>query len=186
MNRTTIGVCQFLFTFVLLSCAPEAYDDVLENDHDVEERLAELGIELSDPPPPIATYVRAVTTGNLVFLAGHGPNLPEGGQVTGQLGTDELTVEEGQEAARLTGLALLASLKEEIGDLNRVERIVKVMGMVNADPSFTDHPQVMNGFSDLMVEIFGERGRHARSSVGMSSLPNGMAIEIDVVVEVSD
>lgn len=155
-------------------------------DYDVEERIAELGIELQTPTPPTANYVRAIRTGNLVFLAGHGPDRPEGGQVTGTMGTGELTLEEGQEAARFTGISLLTSLKAEIGDLNKVSRIVKVTGMVNADPSYTEHSQVINGFSDLMVEIFEDRGRHARASVGMSSLPGNIPVEIDMIVEVAD
>lgn len=155
-------------------------------DYDVEERIAELGIELQTPTPPTANYVRAIRTGNLVFLAGHGPDRPEGGQVTGTMGTGELTLEEGQEAARFTGISLLTSLKTEIGDLNKVTRIVKVTGMVNADPSYTEHSQVINGFSDLMVEIFEDRGRHARASVGMSSLPGNIPVEIDMIVEVAD
>ena len=148
-----------------------------------EARLVELGLMLPSLPEPVANYVRAVRTGNLVFLAGHGPAKPEGGYVTGKFDTD-LTVEEGQAAARLTGLALLASLKAEIGSLDRVRRIVKVTGMVNSVPSFTDQHKVMNGFSDLMVEIFGERGRHARAAVGMASLPIGLAVEIEMIVEV--
>jgi enamine deaminase RidA (YjgF/YER057c/UK114 family) len=171
---------------LLISCADEQAQQTTGNDHDVAERLAELGIELTEPGPPVANFVYAVQTGNLVFLSGHGPDRPEGGQVTGKLGTGELTLEEGQEAARLTGIALLASLQQKIGDLNRVERIVKVNGMVNADPSFTQHSQVVNGFSDLMVEIFGDKGRHARASIGMSSLPGDIAVEIDMVVEISD
>jgi len=148
-----------------------------------EARLAELGIELPELPAPVANYVRAVRTGNLVFLAGHGPAKPGGGYVTGKFDSD-LTVEQGQEAARLTGLALLASLRAEIGSLDRVRRIVKVTGMVNSVPSFTDQHKVMNGFSDLMVEIFGDRGRHARAAVGMVSLPIGLAVEIEMIVEV--
>ncbi len=171
---------------LLISCADEQAQQTTGNDHDIAERLSELGIELTEPGPPVANFVYAVQTGNLVFLSGHGPDRPEGGQVTGKLGTDELTLEEGQEAARLTGIALLASLQQKIGDLNRVERIVKVNGMVNADPSFTQHSQVVNGFSDLMVEIFGDKGRHARASIGMSSLPGDIAVEIDMVVEISD
>ena len=153
---------------------------------DVEARLQELGIELPNPPAPVANYVRSVRTANLVFLAGHGPLKPEGGYVTGKVGQD-LTLEEGYEAARLTAIALLASLKAEIGDLNKVTRIVKVTGMVNTTPDFTEHPQVINGFSDLMVEVFGEeRGKHARAAVGMVSLPIGIAVEIEMVVEVAD
>lgn len=150
----------------------------------VEARLAELGITLPTPARPVANYVQAVTTGDLVFLAGHGPLEPDGGYVTGKVGRD-LTLEQGREAARLTAIALLASLKQEIGDLDRVRRIVRVFGMVNADPSFTQHPQVINGASDLLVEVFGEeRGKHARAAVGMASLPIGIAVEIEMVVEV--
>ena len=148
-----------------------------------EARLAGLGIELPKPPPPVANYVRAVRTGNLVFLAGHGPLKPEGGYVTGKLGKD-LTVEEGYAAARLTGIALLASLKAEIGSLDRVRRIVRVVGMVNATPEFTDQSKVINGCSDFLVEVFGERGKHARAAVGMVSLPIGLAVEIHMIVEV--
>ena len=150
---------------------------------DPEGRLDELGIVLPEPTAPVANYVKAVRSGNLVFLSGHGPYRSDGTLVTGKLGRD-LTIEEGYEAARLTGIALLSSLKREIGDLGRVQRIVKVFGMVNVDPSFTDMPKVINGCSDLMVEIFGERGRHARAAVGMASLPVGIAVEIDMVVEV--
>ncbi len=148
-----------------------------------EARLRELGVELPELPAPVANYVRAVRTGDLVFLAGHGPALPEGGYVTGKLGAD-LDVDEGYAAARATGLALLASLREEIGSLDRVRRVVKVLGMVNSAPGFTDQHKVMNGFSDLMVEVFGERGKHARSAVGMASLPIGLAVEIEMIVEV--
>ncbi len=148
-----------------------------------EERLAALGIELPTPPAPVANYVRAVTTGNLVFLAGHGPLKADGTYVTGKLGKD-ISLEEGYEAARLTAIAMLASLKAEIGDLDRVKRIVKVTGMVNSDPAFTDQPKVINGCSDLLVSIFGNQGKHARAAVGMASLPIGIAVEIEMVVEV--
>jgi len=152
--------------------------------YDVEQRLEELGIELRPPTPPTANYVRAVQTGNLVYLAGHGPDKPEGGQIHGKMGTGDLTLEEGQLAARYTGISLLNSLKAEIGDLNRVNRIVKVLGMVNADPSYTQHSQVINGFSNLMVEVFGEKvGKHARAAVGMSSLPGNIPVEIQMIVE---
>ena len=148
-----------------------------------EARLADLGIELPEPPPPVANYVAAVRTGRLVFLAGHGPLKPEGGYVTGKLGRD-LDLKQGYEAGRLTALALLASLRREIGSLDRVLRIVRVEGMVNSTPDFVDQPEVINGCSDLLVEIFGERGKHARSAVGMASLPIGIAVEIQMVVEV--
>ena len=150
---------------------------------DPEARLAELGIELPELPPPMANYVRTVRTGDLVFTSGHGPLRPDGSYVTGKLGKD-LSIEEGYEAARYTAIALLGSLKREIGDLSRVRRIVKVSGMVNSTADFTDQPKVINGCSDLLVEVFGERGRHARAAVGMASLPIGIAVEIEMVVEV--
>jgi enamine deaminase RidA (YjgF/YER057c/UK114 family) len=150
---------------------------------DPEAKLKELGYTLPTAQKPIANYVNAVHTGNLVFLAGHGPALPWGKGATGKVGKD-LTVAQGAEAARNVGLNLLASLKAEIGDLRRVKRIVKVLGMVNSAPGFGEQPEVMNGFSDLMVQIFGERGRHARSAVGMAELPRGLAVEIEMVVEV--
>ncbi|MDN5204826.1 RidA family protein [Fulvivirgaceae bacterium BMA10] len=150
---------------------------------DVEQKLKDLGIEIPIPGKPVANYVNAVRTGNLVYTAGKGPSKPDGGYVAGKVGKD-LTVEEGYAAARLAGIQLLAALKQEIGDLNKVKRIVKVLGMVNADSSFTDHPEVINGCSDLMVEIFGERGKHARAAVGMGSLPRNIAVEIEMIVEV--
>ncbi len=150
-----------------------------------EARLQELGIELPQAATPAGNYVNAVRTGNLMFLAGKGPSKPDGAYVTGKVGSD-LTVEEGYEAARLVGLSQLAVLKAELGSLDRVQRIVKVHGMVNAASDFTNHPEVMNGFSDLMVEVFGEKGKHARAAVGMGSLPRGIAVEIEVVVEVSE
>jgi enamine deaminase RidA (YjgF/YER057c/UK114 family) len=150
--------------------------------YDVNKRLAELGISLKTPSAPVANYVLAVTTGNLVFTAGHGPMQPDGKYVIGKVGKD-LSVQEGAEAARLTGIALLSSLQQEIGDLNRIKRIVKVMGMVNATEDFTQHSTVINGFSDLMVEVFGENGKHARSAVGVASLPVGFAVEIEMIVE---
>ncbi|WP_028296263.1 RidA family protein [Olivibacter sitiensis] len=152
---------------------------------DVEKRLSMLGIQLGQQLKPIANYVPAVTVGNMVYLSGHGPAKPEGDNVVGRLG-DDLTLEEGKFAARLTGIALLSSLKAEIGDLNKVKRIVKVLGMVNAEPNFTQHPMVINGFSDLMVEVFGESGKHARSAVGVASLPNNIAVEIEMIVELKE
>jgi enamine deaminase RidA (YjgF/YER057c/UK114 family) len=150
-----------------------------------EQRLEALGITLTTPPAPMANYVRTVRVGNLVYTSGHGPSTPDIPLIKGRLG-DDMTVEQGYEAARVTGIALLSSLKAEIGDLSQVKRIVKVLGMVHATPDFTDHPKVMNGFSDLMVEVFGPAGKHARSAVGMGSLPSGMAIEIEIIVELHD
>lgn len=156
--------------------------------YDPEARLSEMGIELDPPTPPTANYRRVVRSGNLLFLAGHGPDIPggDGAQVHGTLGTDELTIEEGQQAARYTGISLLNTLKAELGDLNRVERVVKAKGMVKAHPDFTQHSQVINGFSDLMVEVFGDRGKHAREAVGMTSLPGNIPVEIEMVVEIRD
>ena len=150
----------------------------------VAERLKELGITIASPRPPQANYVPTVRTGNLVFLSGTGPYLPDGGLITGKVGSD-LTVERGYEAARWTMLALLANLQVEIGDLERVVRVVKLLGMVNCTPEFTRQPEVINGASDLLVEIFGERGRHARSAVGMIALPRDISVEIEMIVEVA-
>ncbi len=150
-----------------------------------EENLEALGIELPDAATPVANYVNAVRVGNLLFLAGKGPAMAPGKYVTGKLGRD-LAVEAGYEAARWVGINQLAVLKAELGDLSRVKRIVKVLGMVNAIPEFTDHSKVMNGYSDLMVEVFGEKGKHARSSVGMSSLPMNIAVEVEMIVEIED
>lgn len=150
---------------------------------DPEERLKDLGIALPEVSSPVANYVNVVRSGKLLFMSGKGPDRPEGGQVTGKLG-NELSVEEGYQAARLTGIQLLAALKSELGSLKRVKRVVKVFGMVNGEPSFADHPQVINGCSDLMVETFGDRGKHARSAVGMGSLPGNIAVEVEMIVEV--
>ena len=150
---------------------------------DFDQRLNDLNIILATPSAPIANYVKTVRTGNLIYMAGHGPDKPDGTRITGRLGA-ELTIEQGQEAARLTGIALLSSLKAEIGDLNKVKRIVKVLGFVNSTPEFTDQSKVMNGFSDLMVEVFGDKGKHTRSAIGMPTLPANWATEIEMVVEV--
>jgi len=150
---------------------------------DVEEKIKKMGITLPTPTPPAANYVNAVRSDKLIFMAGKGPSKPEGGYVTGKVGRD-LTEKEGYAAARLVGIAQLAALKAEIGDLNRVKRIVKVLGMVNATSDYTNHPEVVNGFSDLMVEVFGERGKHARAAVGMYSLPRNIAVEVEMIVEI--
>ncbi|MFO1071772.1 MAG: RidA family protein [Geminicoccaceae bacterium] len=150
----------------------------------VATRLAELGIELPEAKAPAANYVSAVLSGNLLFLAGKGPYRPDGGMHTGVVGQD-VTVEEAYAHARLTGLHLLATIQAEIGDLDRVVRIVKVLGMVNAVPGFTQQPEVINGCSDLLVEVLGDRGRHARSAVGVASLPRNITVEIEAIVEVA-
>jgi enamine deaminase RidA (YjgF/YER057c/UK114 family) len=150
----------------------------------IEKRLEELGIALPAATSPAANYVNAVCTGDLLFLAGKGPYRPDGTLHTGIVGQD-VTVEEAYQHARLTGLHLIATLKAELGDLDRVRRIVKVLGMVNAVPGFTQQPEVVNGCSDLLVEVFGDRGRHARSAVGVGSLPRNITVEIEAVVEVT-
>lgn len=152
-------------------------------EYDPEARLKELGITLPTPSAPVANYVNAVRVGNLLFLAGKGPSKPEGGYVTGKVGVD-LTIEQGYEAARLTGIAQLAVLKAELGDLKKVKRIVKVLGMVNCASDFANQPEVINGYSDLMVQVFGDRGKHARSAVGMIALPRHIAVEVEMIVEV--
>jgi enamine deaminase RidA (YjgF/YER057c/UK114 family) len=177
-NPSTIFITLFLSIFLVQVCAVSAQSTKA----DPEKKLEELGITLVEPAAPTANYLKAVRTGKLVYLAGHGPDKPEGGQVTGKLGSD-LTIEQGQQAARLVGISLLSSLKKEIGSLSKVKRIVKVLGMVNAVPTFANHSQVINGFSDLMVQVFGDNGKHARSAVGVGSLPANIAVEIEMIVE---
>jgi enamine deaminase RidA (YjgF/YER057c/UK114 family) len=148
-----------------------------------EQRLDELGITLPAVGGPIGNYVHAKRVGNLMYLSGKGPPEIGGRTPTGKLGAG-MSVEEGYRHARGVGLVLIAALRDALGDLDRVEDIVKVLGMVNAAPDFADHPKVVNGCSDLFVEVFGERGRHARSAVGMSSLPGGIPVEIEIIVAV--
>ena len=149
-----------------------------------ERRLKELGIELGKVSAPVANYVNAVRTGNLLFLAGKGPRPQDGVRPSGKVGR-EYTVEQAYQHARTVGIDLLAVMRSELGSLDRVKRVVKLLGMVNGTPEFTDHPRVINGCSDLFVEVFGERGKHARSAVGMGSLPNNIPVEIECIVEVS-
>jgi enamine deaminase RidA (YjgF/YER057c/UK114 family) len=152
---------------------------------DTEKRLNDLGIELPTAPKPIGNYVGGVRVGNLLFMSGCGPRRNDGTLVTGKLGTD-LTVELGYDAARIVGLNMLANIRSVVGSLDRIERVVKVLGMVNCTPEFFEMPKVINGFSDLFVEILGpERGRGARSAVGMAALPNQIAVEVEMVLEVS-
>lgn len=150
---------------------------------DFDKKLKDLGIELFPPGKPMGTYVKAVRTGNLIYTAGHGPTRADGSNITGKVGKD-LTTEQGAEAARQAGIAILSTLKGELGDLNKVKRIVKVLGMVNCTETYGEQPKVMNGFSDLMVAVFGDKGKHARTSVGMNALPSNIAVEIEIVVEV--
>lgn len=150
----------------------------------VEQRLSELGITLPAVGGPLGNYVHARRAGNLLYLSGKGPQGADGGMPRGKLGAG-MPIDEGYRHARQVGLVLIAAMREALGgDLDRVESIVKVLGMVNAAPDFEDHPKVVNGCSDLFVEVFGEAGRHARSAVGMSSLPGGIPVEIEVIVAV--
>jgi len=167
----------------LLAAGSVSASSTARADESPEDRLAALGITLPEVSPSIANYVGVVQTGNLLFLSGHLPRDAENAFITGKLGRD-LEVEAGYEAARLAGVALLATLKNHLGELGRVKRVVKVFGMVNATPDFTSHSQVINGCSDLLVEVFGERGRHARAASGFSSLPVGACVEIEMIVEV--
>ncbi len=171
--------------FLFVSVQPGALAEQNDQAYDPEARLTELGIVLPEPPNPVANYVNGVRTGNLIFLAGKGPRRADGSEITGKLGAG-VSIEEGYEGARLTAINQLAVLKAMLGDLNRVVRVVKVLGMVNSDPSFVEQPAVINGFSDLIVAVFGERGRHARAAVGMASLPRAQAVEIEMIVEVRD
>jgi enamine deaminase RidA (YjgF/YER057c/UK114 family) len=146
-----------------------------------EEKLASLGLALPAVATPVANYVPFRWAGNLLYLSGQGPRKRDGSLHVGRLGRN-VTVEEGYEHARLTGLSLLAAAKAAIGELSRVEAVIKLLGMVNAEPEFGDHPKVINGCSDLLVEVLGEAGRHARSAVGMGSLPSGMSVEIEAIL----
>lgn len=152
---------------------------------DFDKKLKDLGIELSAPSKPVANYVKAVRSGNLLYLSGHGPTKADGTNITGKVGKD-LTTEQGYDAAKQVGVAILSTLKAELGDLNKVKRVVKVLGMVNCTENFVDQPKVMNGFSDLMVAVFGEKGKHARSAVGMYALPSNIAVEVEIVVELEN
>jgi len=146
-----------------------------------EQRLAALGLTLPATPIPVANYAPFRWAGNLLYLSGQGPKMPDGSYQIGRLGKDA-SVEDGYRAARLTGLQLLAVAKTAVGELSRVEAVVKLLGVVNAEPDFADHPKVINGCSDLLVEVLGDAGRHARSAVGMGSLPNRMMVEIEAIL----
>lgn len=171
----------FIFSILLLFMSCSSSKSLYEVAP--ETKLRELGIELPNVSPPVANYANVTRAGNLLFLAGKGPKRADGTNVVGKVGED-LTIEDGYEAARWVAINQLAVLKEELGDLSRVKRVLKVTGMVNATHDFQAHPAVINGFSDLIVEVFGERGKHARAAVGMGSLPGNIAVEIDVIVEI--
>ncbi len=149
-----------------------------------DARVAELKLVLPPAPKPMGTYKPVVVVGNLVYVSGHGPLRPDKTLMTGKVGVD-VTQEQAQEAARVTGLAILASLRNHFGTLDRIVRTVKVLGMVNATPEFPNHPQVINGFSDLFADVFGEAGVGARSAVGMGSLPGNITVEIEAIFEIT-
>lgn len=149
----------------------------------IEKKLKDLGITLPQAPKPVANYVPAVRVGNLLFVSGHGP-YNDGKTITsGKLGK-EVSLEQGYQVARNVALNCLASTKAIIGDLNRIRRVVKLLGMVNCTEDFKDQPKVINGASDLLAEVFGDQGKHARSAVGMQSLPNGIPVEVEMILEV--
>jgi enamine deaminase RidA (YjgF/YER057c/UK114 family) len=179
--RTKTLYITLLFVFAFMTRLPEALGQ-----GDPDANLKKLGIVLPEMSRPVANYVKYVRTGNLVFLSGHGPRNARGEDITGKVGA-ELSIEQGYEAAKACGIQLLSTLKDACGgDLRKVNRIVKVLGMVNCTNGFTQQPAVMNGFSDLMVAVFGDAGKHARSAVGMHALPNNIAVEIEMVVELKD
>jgi enamine deaminase RidA (YjgF/YER057c/UK114 family) len=150
----------------------------------IEARLVQLGITLPAPPAPIGTYVPYVVSGNLLFLSGQGPRTHDGQWLCGRVG-ERISVQEAYQHARLAGVRLLAAAQAVLGSLDRVRRVVKVLGFVQATPNFGEHPAVINGCSDLFVEVFGEAGRHARTSLGVASLPHDITVEIEAVLEIS-
>ena len=182
------AIYKFLYCILICLAVPGLSQTKTEElyAYDIEERISELGIQLSEPKlPPGINIVFVRQSGNVLYLSGNGPILKDGTKISGKVGS-ELSVEEAYEAARLTGINQLSVLKTHLGDLNKVVKIVKVLGMVNAGPDFTEQPAVINGFSDLMVEVFGERGRHARSAIGVSSLPWNLVCEVEMIVEIID
>lgn len=148
-----------------------------------EQRLKNLGLELPEVPSPIANFVMWRQTGSLLYLSGQGPRKPDGSVVVGRLGLNH-SVEDGYRDARQIGLQMLATIRQAVGSLDRIEAVIKLLGMVNAEPNFGDHPKVINGCSDLLVEVLGEAGKHARSAVGMGSLPGGMTVEIEAIIQI--
>jgi len=184
MKNTIQVICLLCIYLSALSCKQkQPQTSVSLYNYDVEKKLDSLNIVLTTPKAPVANYVHVVQTGKLLFLAGKGPKDKTGKNIVGRLG-DDMTVEEGYQAARQIGVAQLSVLKDHLGDLNKVKRVVKVLGMVKCTDEFTQQPNVVNGFSDLMVEVFGDRGKHARAAVGMSALPGGICAEIEMIVEI--
>lgn len=179
MNLPKTNFMRNVIVIFLIACFTTTYGQ-----QNPDQKLKELGIELITPTSPVANYAKAVRTGNLIYLSGHGPTKADGTDIVGKVGKD-LKVEQGIEAAKRTAISLISTLKMELGgDLSRVRRIVKVNGWVNCTDTFKDQPKVMNGCSDLLVAVFGEKGKHARTSLGTNALPSNIAIEIEMIVEV--
>lgn len=175
-----------IIILTLLSCQEKATPAMsleTRSEVDYDQKLADLNIELPVISAPIANFSHITQSGKTLYLAGKGPKMNTGEYIKGKVGQD-ITVEEAYQASRQVAILQLAVLKSHLGDLNKVKRILKVTGMVNAAPDFENHPEVMNGFSDLMVEVFGENGKHARAAVGMGSLPRNICVEIDAIVEI--
>ena len=187
MNKKYItqALSLIIVLIMITGCVQVDESTGIDSNYNPEERLRELNITLPTPPQPVANYVNGVRAGNLIFLAGKGPKYPDGRELTGKLGGN-ITIDQGYEGARQTAINQLSVLKEMLGDLNKVKRIVKVLGLVNSSPNFIDQPKVVNGFSDLMVDVFGEKGKKERAAIGVNSLPRGQAVEIELVVEVYD
>ena len=158
----------YLLLLLIVACVPEKKDQ--DSNFDPESKLKELGIELMIPSDPVANYINTVQSGNLLFISGKGPLKNDGEYIKGKLGYD-LTIDQGYQAARATGINLISTIKSAIGDLKNVKQIIRVNGMVNSASNFTDQPKVINGCSDLLVEVFGDRGKHTRVALGMNSLP---------------
>lgn len=185
-KKLAMRILTILFVGLLFfSCDTKPNAEVLKaqvEKIDFDKKLKDLGIELPAVSPPVANYVNITQSGKILFLAGKGPRKADGTYITGKVGAD-LTEEQGYEAAKLTAINQIAVLKDHLGDLNKVKRILKVKGMVNAVPDFGNQPEVVNGFSDLMVEVFGDKGKHARAAVGMGSLPRNICVEVEMIVE---
>ena len=173
----------YLMLFLVIGCIPAKKD--IDANFDPETKLKELGIELITPSNPVANYVNTVQSGNLLYISGKGPLKNDGEYIKGKLGYD-LTIDQGYEAARVTGINLISTIKSAIGDLKNVKQIIRVNGMVNSASNFTDQPKVINGCSDLLVEVFGDRGKHTRVALGMNSLPMNIAVEIDIILEIEN
>ena len=173
----------YLVLIFIIGCVPA--NKSLDSNFDPESKLKELGIELIIPSDPVANYVNTVRSGNLLFISGKGPLKNDGEYIKGKLGYD-LSIDEGYEAARATAINLISTIKSAVGDLKNVKKIVRVNGMVNSASNFTDQPKVINGCSDLLVEVFGDGGKHTRVALGMNSLPMNIAVEIDLIIEIEN